>query len=149
MATLNKVMLIGNLTRDPELRYTPAGMALCNFTIAINSFYNDKAGQKQKDVCFMRVTVWGKSGENCSQYLTKGRPVFVEGRLRSRSWEADGQKKSSTEVVADNVQFLGSSPGASGEGRPAGGGRAPSHDVDEMGGPPVEHDSGPEDDIPF
>ncbi|MBI4863837.1 MAG: single-stranded DNA-binding protein [Candidatus Riflebacteria bacterium] len=112
MASLNKVLLIGNLTRDPELRYTQSGLAICNFSLAINTFYNDKQGQQQKDTCFLRVTVWGKNGENCANVLKKGRPVFVEGRLKSRSWEQDdGQKRTSIEVVADRVQFLGAPPG--------------------------------------
>ena len=139
MASLNKVLLIGNLTRDPELRYTQGGAAICNFSLAINTFYNDKAGQQQKDTCFLRVTVWGKSGESCAQHLAKGRPVFVEGRLRSRSWETeDGQKRNSIEVVADRVQFLGS----------PGGQRGQAPEVDE-GAPPPEPQGGAEDDIPF
>jgi single-strand DNA-binding protein len=154
MASLNKVLLIGNLTRDPELRYTPGGLAVCNFTIAINSFYNDSQGQKQKDTCFMRVTVWGKSGEACSQYLAKGRPVFVEGRLKSRNWEAEnGEKRSAVDVVADRVQFLGGGPGEGGEGGGGGRGkpsapRSSAPDMDDMG-PPADMGGGPEDDIPF
>jgi len=139
MASLNKVLLIGNLTRDPELRYTPSGTAICNFSLAINTFYNDKAGQQQRDTCFMRVTVWGKSGESCAHHLVKGRPVFVEGRLRSRNWESeDGQKKSSIEVVADRVQFLGSPPSQ----------RAQGPEAEEAAAPP-DSMSGPEEDIPF
>ncbi len=109
MASVNKVMLMGNLTRDPELRYTSGGQAVCNFSIAINRYYNNKEGERQEETTFMRITVWGKQGENCAQYLSKGRPVFVEGRLQSKSWEDDqGNKRTSVEIVAENVQFLGS-----------------------------------------
>lgn len=108
-ASLNKVFLMGNLTRDPELRYVPSGSAVANFSIAINRTYKDNAGEKKEDVSFIRVVVWGKMAEICGEYLTKGRPVLVEGRLKSRSWEGqDGQKRSALDVVAINVQFLGS-----------------------------------------
>ena len=105
---LNRVFLMGNLTRDPELRYTPAGQAVTNFSIAINRNYTTQSGEKKEDTCFVRVAVWGKQAENCAQYLSKGKPVFVEGRLQSRSWETeDGQKRSALDVVASSVQFLG------------------------------------------
>lgn len=107
MASFNKVMLMGNLTRDPELRYTSGGQAVCNFSLAINRYFNDKQGEKKEETTFMRITVWGKQGENCAQYLSKGRSAFVEGRLQSRSWETeDGQKRSAVDVVAESVQFL-------------------------------------------
>ncbi len=110
MPGFNKVLLMGNLTRDPELRYTGAGTAVCSFSMAINRYYT-KNGERQEETCFMRITVWGKQGERCAQYLTKGRLVFVEGRLQSRSWETeDGQRRSTVEVVAENVQFLGGAP---------------------------------------
>lgn len=108
-ASMNKVFLMGNLTRDPELRYVPSGAAVANFTLAVNRSYKDSAGEKKEDVSFIRVVVWGKMAEVCGEYLTKGRPVLVEGRLKSRTWEAqDGQKRSAIDVVAVNVQFLGS-----------------------------------------
>lgn len=108
MASFNKVMLMGNLTRDPELRYTSGGQAVCNFSLAINRYFNDKQGERKEETTFMRITVWGKQGENCAQYLSKGRSAFVEGRLQSRSWETeDGQKRSAVDVVADSVQFIG------------------------------------------
>ncbi|MEA3489442.1 MAG: single-stranded DNA-binding protein [Candidatus Omnitrophota bacterium] len=108
-ASLNKVFLMGNLTRDPELRYVPSGAAVANFTIAINRAYKDSSGEKKEEVSFIRVIVWGKMAEVCGEYLTKGRPVLVEGRLKSRSWEGqDGQKRSVLEVVAASVQFIGS-----------------------------------------
>lgn len=107
-ASLNKVFLMGNLTRDPELRYIPSGTAVANFSLAINRPYKDAAGEKKEEVSYVRVVVWGKMAEICGEYLTKGRPVLVEGRLKSRSWEAqDGQKKSALDVVATSVQFIG------------------------------------------
>ena len=113
MASLNKVLLIGNLTRDPELRYVPSGSAVANFTLAMNRVYKLQTGEKKEEVSFVRVVVWGRLAEVCNDYLKKGRPVFVEGRLQSRSWEgADGQKKSTLEVIATNIQFLRSGGGA-------------------------------------
>jgi len=107
MASLNKVLLIGNLTRDPELRYVPSGTAVGTFTVAVNRVYTSQAGEKKEEASFIRVVVWGRRAEVCGEYLAKGSPVFVEGRLQSRSWEAqDGQKRSTIEVIADNVQFL-------------------------------------------
>jgi single-strand DNA-binding protein len=107
-ASLNKVLLMGNLTRDPELRYIPSGAAVANFTLAVNRVYKDNAGEKKEEASFIRVVVWGKMAEVCGEYLGKGKPVLVEGRLKSRTWEAqDGQKRSALDVVATNVQFLG------------------------------------------
>lgn len=107
MATLNKVFLIGNLTRDPELRYIPSGSAVVTFTVAVNRVYKTQSGEKKEQASFIRIVVWGRRAEVCGEYLTKGSPVFVEGRLQSREWEAqDGQKRSTLEVVADNIQFL-------------------------------------------
>jgi len=107
-ASLNKVLIMGNLTRDPELRYIPSGAAVANFSVAVNRTYKDNAGEKKEDVSFIRVVVWGRMAEICGEYLSKGRPVLVEGRLKSRTWEAqDGQKRSALDVVATNVQFLG------------------------------------------
>ncbi|MEE8359521.1 MAG: single-stranded DNA-binding protein [Candidatus Omnitrophota bacterium] len=107
MANFNKVLLMGNLTRDPELRYIPSGAAVATFSLAVNRVYSTQSGEKKKDTCFTRVVVWGKIAEVCGEYLSKGSPVFVEGRLQSRSWVSqDGQKRSTIEVVAENVQFL-------------------------------------------
>ncbi|MCX5666478.1 MAG: single-stranded DNA-binding protein [Candidatus Omnitrophica bacterium] len=115
-ANLNKVLLIGNLTRDPELRYVPSGTAVATFTIAVNRVYTSQAGEKKEEVSFIKIVVWGRRAEVCGEYLSKGSPVFIEGRLQSRSWEGqDGQKRSTTEVIADNVQFLRGS-GAAGKG---------------------------------
>jgi single-strand DNA-binding protein len=130
MASLNKVILIGNLTRDPELRYTPSGTAIAKFGLAVNEKF--KQGDEWKErVNFIDIVVWGKQGENCSEYLAKGRSVCVDGRLQYSSWETEeGQKRSKLEVVADRVVFLGSKGGqddsGKGEGRDAG--AAPSGD---------------------
>jgi len=106
-ASLNRVLLMGNLTRDPELRYIPSGQPVTSFTIAVNRTYLSTTGEKKEDVNFIRVVVWGKRAEVCHEYLKKGSPVFVEGRLQSRNWEAqDGTKRNTIEVVAQNVQFL-------------------------------------------
>lgn len=111
MASFNEVLLMGNLTRDPELKFTSNGNALCKFGLAVNRKY--KQGEEWKeDVCFVDITVWGKQAENCAEYLSKGRPVFLSGRLSFNSWETDdGQKRSKLEVVANTVQFLGQAQG--------------------------------------
>ena len=119
MASFNKVMLMGNLTRDPELRYTPNGAAVTSFGLAVNRKF--KQGDEWKDdVCFVEITVWKRQAENCQKYLSKGRPAFVEGYLKFSTWESEGQKKNKLEVVANTVQFLGSrndSQGASSTGQ--------------------------------
>ena len=105
MASFNKVLLMGNLTRDPELRYTSSGAAVASFGLAVNRKF--KQGEEWKDeVCFVDITVWAKQGENGAQYLNKGSLVFLEGRLNYQTWETDGQKRNKLEVVANNVQFL-------------------------------------------
>lgn len=107
MANLNKVFLIGNLTRDPELRYIPSGSAVTTFTVAVNRVYTQQ-GEKKEEVSYIKVVVWGKMAETCGEYLSKGSPVFVEGRIQSRSWETpQGEKRSAVEVIAERVQFLG------------------------------------------
>jgi len=116
-ASFNKVLLIGNLTRDPELRYVPSGTAVATFTVAVNRVYTSQAGEKKEEVSFVRIVVWGRRAEVCGEYLSKGSPVFIEGRLQSRSWEGqDGQKRSTMEVIADNVQFLRGATAAAGKG---------------------------------
>jgi single-strand DNA-binding protein len=108
MATLNKVFLIGNLTRAPELRYTPSGTAVADLRLAVNRNYTTQAGEKREDTCFLTVVVWGKQAETCGEYLDKGSPVMIEGRLQTRDWKTkDGQKRNVVEVVADRVQFMG------------------------------------------
>lgn len=116
MASLNKVLMIGNLTRDPELRYVPSGTPVATFGLAVNRTFMTQNKEKKDEVCFVRVVVFGKQAESCSQYLTKGRPVFIEGRLQYRAWEQDGQKRSTLDIVADRVQFLGSPPAKHGSG---------------------------------
>ena len=110
MASLNKALLIGNLTRDPELRYIPSGSAVASFTMAMNRVYKLQTGEKKEETSFVRIVVWGRLAEVCGEYLKKGSPVFCEGRLQSRSWDGpDGQKRSTLEVIATNIQFLKSS----------------------------------------
>jgi single-strand DNA-binding protein len=149
---INKVILIGNLGKDPEVRFTPSGQAVANFNIATSESWTDKTtGQKQERTEWHRIVVWGKLGELCGEYLKKGRQCYVEGRLQTREWtDKEGKKKYTTEVVANTVQFLGG-----GAGRPAAEGGAAYQDnkssppdaagapPDDMGGPP------PADDIPF
>lgn len=106
MPSFNKVMLMGNLTRDPELRFTANGIPVASFCVAVNQKYKT-GGETKEDVCFVDVAVWGGTAENCAEYLGKGNPVFIEGRLRLNSWEANnGDKRSKLEVVANSVQFL-------------------------------------------
>ena len=112
MASLNKVFLIGNLTRDPELRYTPSGTAVADMSMAINRRYTTASGDKKEETCFVDVTLWARRAEVASQYLKKGSPVFVEGRLHLDKWEnSEGQKRSKLKVIAENFQFMGSSTG--------------------------------------
>ena len=108
MASYNKVLLMGNLTKDPELRYTPQGTAVANLRLAVNRRYKDKNQELKEEVCFITAVVWNKQAETCNQYLHKGSSVFVEGRLASRSWEDNaGAKRNVIEVKAERVQFLG------------------------------------------
>src|ERR671934_122128 len=125
--SVNKVILIGNLGRDPEVRYTPSGQAVANFTVATNEAWTDKSGQKQERTEWHRVVVWGKAAENCGEYLSKGRQVYIEGRLQTREWtNKEGAKQYTTEVVANQVVFL--SGGERGQGRSASRGGAPTED---------------------
>ena len=116
MANLNKVLLLGNVTRDPEVRYTPKGSAVCDLGIAVNRAYTTDSGEKREEVTFVDVTLWGRTAEVASEYLKKGRPVFIEGRLQMDTWDdkQTGQKRTRLRVVAENMQLLG--------GRPQGGG---------------------------
>src|SRR5881296_4439547 len=108
MASLNKVFLIGNLIKQPELRYTPSGTAVADLRLAVNRNYTTQGGEKREEVCFLTVVVWGKQAESCGEYLDKGSPILVEGRLQTREWEGkDGQKRTVIEVVAERVQFMG------------------------------------------
>jgi len=111
MASFNKVLLMGNLTKDPELRYTPQGTAVVNLRLAVNRRFKNKNQELKEEVCFITAVVWNKQAETCNQYLHKGSPVFVEGRLQSRSWEDNtGAKRSVIEVRAERVQFLSAGP---------------------------------------
>ncbi len=111
MANFNRVLLMGNLTRDPELRYTPSGTAVTNLRLAVNRRFRTQAGEVKEETAFITVVAWGKQAETCTQFLSKGRPIFVEGRLQMRSWEgSDGQKRNVLEVRASRVQFLGKPP---------------------------------------
>ena len=140
MASVNKVILIGNLGRDPEVKYTPGGSPVANFTLATNEQWTDKAGAKQERTEWHRIVVWGKQAEICGQYLKKGRQVYVEGSLTTREWnDKDGNKRTTTEVKALRVQMLG---------RPGEGGGGPRAEQ----GAPQFSEPDPEfsdDDIPF
>jgi single-strand DNA-binding protein len=161
MGSVNKVILIGNLGADPELKYTPSSRPLCNLRIATTEVFKDKSGQRQERTEWHRVTVWGDQAENCSKYLSKGRSVYVEGKLQTRSYEKEGQKHWATDVVADRVVFLGGGGGGAGgagggEGRrgPGGGGSmgGGGRPGAEGGGPDESDAGGPppsDDDIPF
>ncbi len=117
MANINRVVLVGNLTRDPELRQTPSGTSVCGLRIAVNTRRKDSSGQWTEKPNYFDITVWGQQGENCAQYLAKGRPVAIDGRLEWREWDAqDGTKRQAVEVIADTVQFLGSRGEGSGDG---------------------------------
>ena len=149
MAQLNKVLLIGNLTRDPEVRYTPKGSAVADIGLATNRTWRTETGEEKEEVCYVNVVVWGKQAEAAGKYLKKGRPVFVEGRLQFESWEKNGEKRTNLKVHCERLQFLGSPGGrATGaeastpEGAPALAGSPPSK------GAPSEPDL-ENDDIPF
>ena len=141
-ASVNRVTILGNLGAKPELKYLPSGQAVCEMRIATNESFKDKGGEKQERVEWHRVKAWGKTGENCAQYLDKGRSVYVEGRLETRSWDKDGEKRYATEIVATSVQFIGGGEKSGGSGRSSGRNSAASSQ-DEF--PPM----GGDDDIPF
>jgi len=141
MASLNHVFLIGNLTRDPDVRYLPSGDAVGDMNLAVNRRYKGKDGQDREEVCFIGVVVWGRQAETCKEFLRKGSPVFVEGRLQFEQWEKDGQKNSRIRVRANRVQFLGGGRSQAGAGVDSGA-RDASPDSAAGGSP----DSGPPDD---
>jgi single-strand DNA-binding protein len=154
-ASLNKVLLMGNLTADPEVKYTPKGTAVGDLRMAINDSYKAQDGTIKETVTYVDVEVWGRQAENCKQYLSKGRPIFVEGQLRLDQWESpQGEKKSRMKVRAVNVQFLGS-PGGSGGSRAGGtsGGAATGGESVRPARPAAVAEDGPpppdDDDIPF
>jgi len=158
MAGYNKVILLGNLTRDPQLKYLPNNMAVCEFGLAVNRKWRDKDGNMKEEVCFVDVSAFGRQGETINQYMTKGKPILIEGHLRFDSWTGqDGQKRSRLTVVAENFQFVGAradQPGAPAGGtpyerstppddRPRGGPSAPAPEAPEEIAPPAG------DEIPF
>ena len=150
MASYNRVLLIGNLTKDPELRYTPSGAAVCNLRLAVNSSFKDQAGQRKEETCFVTIVVWSRQAEICNQYLKKGRSVFIEGRLLYRSWEAEGKTRSTMEVRADRIQFLGPPPSAQGSEAREGIGAAEPVESLRAGEPePEPVPEGGEADVPF
>ena len=158
MGSVNKVILVGNLGADPELKYTPSNRPLCNLSVATNEVFKDKTGQKQEKTEWHRVTVWGEQAESCAKYLAKGRSVYIEGRLQTRSWDdkTDGKKRYSTDIVAERVVFLGGGSGAGAEGGGARRGGRPWGDESSQapagGAAEPEGHSGPppgDDDIPF
>ena len=118
MASFNKVILLGNLTRDPEVRYTPKGTAVTELGMAVNRVYTAENGEKREDTTFVDVTLWGRTAEIAGEYLKKGRPVFIEGRLQLDTWDdkQSGQKRSKLKVVGEGLQLLGSRPGGGGGG---------------------------------
>ena len=151
--SLNKVQLIGNLTRDPELRYTPSGAAVCTIGLATNRYWTTEAGEKKEEVEFHRVVAWNKLAEICSQLLAKGRKIYVEGRLRTASWQAqDGTQKSTTEVVIEDMILLDSRmPAQTGTAESSG-----AETKQAVAQPAVKQEASPEgkedvspDDIPF
>jgi single-strand DNA-binding protein len=155
---LNKAMIYGNLTRDPELKALPSGMNVCSFSLATNRVYNDRDGNRQEAVDYHNIVVFGKQADNCAKYLTKGSGTYVEGRLQTRSWDKDGQKQYRTEVVADRVQFGPKSANTGGAPAPTSGSQssgAPADKADKSddGKAPAmpdypEEEINPED-IPF
>ncbi len=163
MANLNKVMLIGNLTRDPELRHTPKGTAVSEISLAINRNWTNDQGQKQEETTFVEITFWGRQAEVIQQYVTKGSPIYVEGRLQLDSWDdkETGKKRSKLRVIGENFQFLSAKPSGqgaqgAGSGNPQGGGANQASSAPEQrSGPPQGasaarvDDFQEDDDIPF
>ena len=156
---VNKVILVGNLGADPDMRYTPSGQGVCELRVATSESWNDKNGQRQERTEWHRIVVWGKRAEVCSKYLSKGRQVYVEGRIQTRSYDdKDGNKRYITEIIAADVQFLG---GGGREGAAGGGGGGGGRGRDDGPPPPSDGDfgggygggggggGGPDDDIPF
>ena len=158
MANFNKVLLMGNLTRDPEVRYTPKGTAIATLGLAVNRTWSTETGEKKEEVTFVDVDVWGRQAETIGQYMSKGRPIFIEGRLKLDQWDdkETGQKRSKLKVVCENFQFLGAPKGGEGaegggEGRPPRPAARPANRPSAP--PPAQEDAPPsgegEDNIPF
>lgn len=167
MASMNKVFLIGNLTRDPELRYTPSGTAVADLGLAVNRRYRTPSGDEREETCFVDVVVWERQAETCCEYLSKGSPLLVEGRLQMDQWEKDGQKYTKLRIRAERTQFLGSprrgefrdAPADASSAEPSRGhaappARAPSAAPNESPPPSMDRESGGEvaaddDNLPF
>jgi single-strand DNA-binding protein len=157
MASYNRIVLLGNLTRDPQLSYTPSNTAVCKFGLATNHRFRDKEGNTREDTCFVDCTVFGRAGETFNQYMSKGRPVLIEGRLSWSQWTTpEGDKRSKHEVIVDNFQFVGGggrggdAGAADGETGAAAGNRAPARAA-AAGSRAPEYDDAPApvDDVPF
>jgi single-strand DNA-binding protein len=155
MASFNKVILLGNLTRDPEVRYTPKGSAVCDLGVAVNRVYTTDSGEKREEATFVDVTFWGRTAEVAGEYLKKGRPIFIEGRLQLDSWEdkQSGQKRSKLKVIGETMQLLG---GRAAAGADAAGDESEENRQSRSGGkasPPPPKSSAPaepdDDEIPF
>lgn len=152
--SVNQVILMGNLTRDPEVRQTPTGQSVCSFSLALNRSYKDSSGEWKEVTDYIDIVAWGPLGERVGQYLTKGRRALVQGRLQSRSWEQDGQKRSKVEVLANDVTFLDGRGGGDGDGGGSSsaqsdapkGGKKKADDIviEDIGDEPINLD-----DIPF
>jgi single-strand DNA-binding protein len=156
MASFNRVILVGNLTRDPELRYLASGTAVTDIGLAVNDRRKNQSGEWVEETTFVDVTLWGRTAEVCSEYLTKGSPVLIEGRLKLDTWEAqDGQKRSKLKVVGDRMQMLSGRGQGAGEGGPRPAGRQPARNTAYNEAPPEESFEAPPaepaagEDIPF
>jgi single-strand DNA-binding protein len=153
MASFNKVILLGNLTRDPEVRYTPKGTAVTELGMAVNRVYTAENGEKREETTFVDVTLWGRTAEIAGEYLKKGRPVFIEGRLQLDTWDdkTSGQKRSKLKVVGEGLQLLGGRPGGGGGGGGGGDEEGGSRSSSRPAPPPkASAPSAPDDDeIPF
>ena len=152
MGSVNKVILVGNLGRDAELRYTPGGAAVATLNMATTEVWNDKSGQRQEKTEWHRVVLWGKTAESLNEYLTKGKQIYVEGRLQTRQWDdKDGNKRYTTEIRGDRVVLLGGGGGRGGGGSYSQGGGAPERSGGGDFGGPGPEGSAPltDDDIPF
>ncbi len=149
-ASYNKVMLLGNCTRDPEVKYTPKGSAVTDLGLAVNRVYTTDSGEKREEVTFVDVTMWGRQAEVAGEYLKKGRPVFIEGRLQLDTWDdkQTGQKRSKLRVVCENFQLLGSREGGGGGGGGEGGGSSAPRSSAKPA-KPAPADDAAEEDIPF
>ena len=151
MASFNKVLLLGNLTRDPEVRYTPKGSAVCDLGVAVNRVYTTDSGEKREEATFVEVTLWGRTAEVAGEYLKKGRPIFIEGRLQLDSWDdkQTGQKRSKLKVIGETMQLLG---GRTGGGAPADAGESEDRQPSGRTTPPPKPSTSAapdEDEIPF